>query len=335
MRAAIWDGELEELKQSNLNGANLTGGINVYNCNDASGSSPNKRCNYVDYAAADVDGDLPAPIHLQMIPQGSSPTIPTLFLGLQWYKSSAYAGSRLVGSFTHIYELGTSNAAAAASGGSFQRLSWSGLTEQTLRVAVTAGVNTLAGLFYAPIVRLHNALASGEKLWMWWEFRYYDGSAYQKLSETSKVYVADGDNYLGLLQFGAMQLPPWGSWFLTARPVTLVVELHYQSLVNSSHQVDVDFVQLTPQQSFHVLRPLMDAPGVVEIVDNMIENRVYGIGAAGSTTGVKSQLEFAGRIELMPGVANRLIFLWCDEQSMDITWYMTVQAWYRPRRRSL
>ena len=36
--------------------------VNVYNCNDGSGSSPNKRENWVKAASANIIGDLPAPI---------------------------------------------------------------------------------------------------------------------------------------------------------------------------------------------------------------------------------------------------------------------------------
>lgn len=57
---------LTTLELTNGNGTNVTTGLNVYNCNDATGSSPNKLNNYVEIAAADIAGVLPAPVQLEI-----------------------------------------------------------------------------------------------------------------------------------------------------------------------------------------------------------------------------------------------------------------------------
>lgn len=57
---------LTTIPLTNGNGSGLTTGINVYDANDESGSSPNKIHNYVEMAAADILGSIPTPAHIQI-----------------------------------------------------------------------------------------------------------------------------------------------------------------------------------------------------------------------------------------------------------------------------
>ncbi len=59
-RQNFFDGALTELPLTNLNGSNITGGIQIYNCNDQTGTSPNRRCNYVQISGDDIEGEIPA-----------------------------------------------------------------------------------------------------------------------------------------------------------------------------------------------------------------------------------------------------------------------------------
>jgi hypothetical protein len=62
-----WEGAETTLPLTNGNGTDVTTGINVYlSCADATGSSPNKRDNWVKINDEDVEGDLLAPLYMDL-----------------------------------------------------------------------------------------------------------------------------------------------------------------------------------------------------------------------------------------------------------------------------
>lgn len=64
-RRGAWEAsELTQIPISNCNGTRTLNNLAVYNANDLSGSSPTKRCNYVDILGADIPGELPTPAYI-------------------------------------------------------------------------------------------------------------------------------------------------------------------------------------------------------------------------------------------------------------------------------
>ncbi len=55
-RRNYWEGALTAIPLTNSNGADVTSGLNIYNCNDGDGVSPNIRENFADIDGADIDG---------------------------------------------------------------------------------------------------------------------------------------------------------------------------------------------------------------------------------------------------------------------------------------
>ncbi len=63
-RLPYWEGPETEIPLRNSNGNEITGGINVYNCNDLSGSAPNKNNNWVRFLKTSITGSLPSPLKI-------------------------------------------------------------------------------------------------------------------------------------------------------------------------------------------------------------------------------------------------------------------------------
>jgi len=82
-RVPYWEGPETGIPLANGNGTwdgSSATGLAVYNCNDASGTAPNKRNNYVQIAANAVGGNLPAPVQLELTNNtGSSVTYYEIF----------------------------------------------------------------------------------------------------------------------------------------------------------------------------------------------------------------------------------------------------------------
>lgn len=119
-RRAYWEGPETGIPLSNGNGTwdgSAATGLQIFNCNDGAGSSPNKRHNYVQIAANDVVGVLPAPVKVEF-KQNLAGTM--LLSGLYMATNADSAPTTLV----HMIEAedrawgGTVTADAACSGGS-------------------------------------------------------------------------------------------------------------------------------------------------------------------------------------------------------------------------
>lgn len=66
-RRGAWENaSLTQIPISNCNGTRNTSGLAVYNAGDLSGTSPTKRCNYVEVDASDIEGGFPAPVYLEI-----------------------------------------------------------------------------------------------------------------------------------------------------------------------------------------------------------------------------------------------------------------------------
>ncbi len=154
----------------------------------------------------------------------------------------------------------------------------------------------------------------------------YDNSGLVVLALSPAVVAKTGNIYIQ--DCGALPLPAGG--FSTSWD-THVLEIAVKT--PGSEEAAIDFLQLTPTEPL-LYRKLIQRGMQMDIgdavVDDGIEDLVYYLDTVTSLR----YLIYVARSEpvyVWPGVDQRLLFLH-DGLAQAITWALTVQAWYRPRR---
>lgn len=129
----------------------------------------------------------------------------------------------------------------------------------------------------------------------------------------------------GVLDLGAVQLPPNGVSGATVYPLTL--ELHAKHTGTSS-TIPVDFVQVTPTRSYRVLKARGFSTGYgVSLHDNPVGEALYTDGWVNGQ--LANYTAIGDPIMLVPGKTNALYLL---TVSADVVRTTTLQVFYRPRR---
>jgi hypothetical protein len=326
-RKPWWEGAETQIPLTNGNGTNVTGatGIVVYNNGDESGTSPTKKSNYVQIAAADVVGALPAPLKFELKNKTGG--------AVQWSKfylaNNAFSDPA---NFPHILEAearsagGTIVASAGLSGGNYVSLIYTGSGTLTWTLAA-ALLQQTRGRWFRLILNgtFRNATdAQGETV----QASIMDNSATYTLWTGPEVRM-EVVQKKPLLDIGAIPLPPatydatWGA---------LTLRLTYKVLSTGATEF-LDFVQLTPTDAYRVLRTrLTSIASNALIVDNGIDGVSYVEASA-----VRYPYLIAEGQPLMvyPGVLQRVLILASQVDGVDVSEKFEARAWYRPRRITL
>ncbi len=324
-RVNYWEGAEQDLPLSNQNGSRVTSGLLIYNHRDSTPGHENR----VLVAGADLAGDLPAPVRLLLDGLDTDMT-GTLYAGQSVYSDPANLITSQEGQagFAGGYVTGTVIAQADASGGSFQRLAWTGADDMALWsfTILPTWANRLGGNAFLPLLRLQNPLAAGEKLHARWRAYLNTGSAHPiyegpafTISSTAMLHPA-----------APLNLPPW---LLTAAdlPSGLSLELRVQAESSGAHQLDLDYLYLLPLDGWRIYRPLF----VCEIPLLVLDDPYSGTLKTGDL-GLQTHIAEGPGLWLVPGRANACYFL-SDRYSGG--WgpgtRSSVRISYRPRRRAL
>lgn len=326
MREPFWEGPEAYLPLTNGNGVNVSTGINVYNCNDNSGASPNKRNNYVEITGANVTGDLPANCRIEATNKYVGDNLGYLFIG---HNTTDPAN------FVQVLEAesavgGAAQADATCSNGQFNRVTLrNGIEERALKWTLpTATLNAAAGNFVHAIIRY--ALAPGDvrmKVQLEWNST--------RLHTTPSVYPRDGFA-TKLKDIGVFRLPPWLIGQTGMDSIDLVLLAYQNSGFDSS--IDVDFLALLPAENYRFLYTM--GYGVAQdkrIVDDGITDTYYLDNGAGANKIGIIQSGGGPQVQLIPGLTQRLYF-WQAGQSLfngAIDRLVSVRVAYRPRRSGL
>lgn len=317
----FWETVVErELPLDNSSaGAKATGGVTIYNHDDATSGHDN----WTDIAAADVAGNVPAPLRIQ-IKNTSGVDLATR----NFYQSNN--AFHVPTTFPHILEgeaatYATPTADANSSGGYYERRSWVTSIDHTvslfnwdLSAALLAGG---AGGFFRVLCRFASTPPSGMEFQLRLMFpaggtpltAFWSGP---KFTSTDKP----------LQDLGVIQLPPG-----IASPSHYEMALVLSAAYTGTSQLDIDFLQITPANATkHFLQVGYLIPPNDFIVNDGPENRVYNIDAA---TGLQVNIfsGYSSVLNVWPNRDQRLIFLH-DDSSMTISRTWLVQAFYRPRR---
>ena len=303
-------------------GGKATGGVTIYNHDDGDANHDN----WVDVAAVDVAGNLPAPLRITMT-NSSGVNLSTRKI----YIANNYGTTP--SSFVHMVE---GEAAASISiqtafgnqGGNFGRASWTGAsTHATNRFVWTLGAAQLAlmgGGFYRVVCRFANTPPTNIEVQLHTKF----SAALPLTTFWSGPRMTMSSDLLQDL--GVVQLPP-GVPSTSADDIGFVLTVSFPS----TSQLDIDFIQLTPAESTRNIQQISDPiPNGDVIVCDGPEKRNYIIEtSSGYQWNIFSAQENV--VYAWPNRAQRLIFLHDEATTMNIARTWSVRAYYRPRRSTL
>lgn len=296
-----------------------TSGVTVWN-HDDSGTDHN---NYLDIAAAEVTGDLPAPLRLEIT---------------NWTNSTNRANNVFVAhnvlsdpaNFSHMLEAeaasgGTTTADTTCSNDSRKALSWTNTAESELLTWTlsTAVLNACRGNYFRLLARFATTPAYTD-LWVRVRIKF----SLTTIWEGPQVLL---NNVYNLQDLGVLQLPPYLVGAGDIYPLNLV--LYGQRNVSGTHSLSLDFVQLSPLDGWRKFSPRGYGLAYgVRLVDDGIEGQTYTEGWA--TAGKTGHYIGSGeRIMVWPNARQRLYFLHdgiSGVAAIDRT--LRVQGFYRPRR---
>jgi hypothetical protein len=328
-RRFYWEGAEAQLPLTNPNGTDDVAGLLVYNCQD-DGDDYGTRINYVDIDGDDIEGDLPAPIRLEM-----TNTYATQKMGTVWVGRNAFSDPT---NLNHVIEGedaatgGTSQSSGNASGGYVRRYttttpdSWyEGITwalPSDLLTACAGNYFQLMARFETATVNLANyrfkvSLLQGDAVF--WE---------------SAPFGIDTNWSHAIRPLMAMRLPPWKPP-VSGSAAACSLRLGLWRTAGGDDDLDVDFIHLFATDSYTMLAHVGVALDENDtLVFDSMEDNVY-IDAAGGGTG--SFVRYGTLISVEPEMDQRLYFLQAsnlgDYAEVDRT--MTVKAYYRPRRLAL
>jgi hypothetical protein len=318
-----WEGPEAQIPLTNGSSTGNTGGITVYNHDDAGTGHDN----FVSIAAAAVTGDLPAPTRLEMTnTYNAASRTYDLWIGHGYQIDTA--------TFNHILEAEDGGAGdvnnAGASGGKYLAVTLSNTLETTIRSWTITGaqLNAAKGRFFKAIARFADStgLASVRyRLKVVWNV--------STLWESAQAYP-DTNRAIIIRDLTTFRLPPWLEGLGSQDSVDLVLT---GQVVTAPVTINLDFLQLTPVDGWRYIIPKgYGAPYNTRIVDDGIDGRIYvDDGAGASKAGIF--IGYGSPIMLQPNKLQRLYFLQhsssIDTAQIDRT--LSIKLFYRPRRLTL
>lgn len=316
-REPWWEGARTQLTLTNLAGSNNTSGLATYNRNDGTYSS------YVEIDAAEVTGDLPAPLELRMASPANSRFYGNFFVSVNAF--DATVGYTLEGE--SVQAGGSTVADATCSNGNKQRWSTTGAGTITARWTLSsANLSKFAG---RPAMVLANfkAFTYGATTPIYCVASITDTDGVLLLASAAEMTLKTADDYLQPL--GVLYLPPGGySTAWDAMALTLVMR------TSQTETIDLDYIQLLPAERGRyrqIVQRGMSLDTGDEVVDNGTDEMVYVEASAIRLPYYEQRGEV---LTLLPNKTQRVI-IQHDGVGMTADWYLNVKAWYRPRRMAI
>jgi hypothetical protein len=327
IRKNYWESAEAQIALSNGNGTNNTSGLVIFNCSDGVGTSPNVNHNYASIAAGVINGDAATPVRLEMYNNYNSASR----LYTVWMAHNVESDPL---NFQHILEAenaafgGTDTVANGYSGGKTRGYSWSG-DSQTLigRWALDMNyLNRAGGEWFKVLAVLSGPPTAGIRLQC--KITFPSGTPLTVIGSSQEAALGNRQ----ICDIGALQIPPWLAGAGNQTPVDLCL---YARRVGGG-SLGIDFLQITPLDSYRVLEPAgYGAAYGITVVDDGINNVLYTDGwSPGGKTG--HYVGIGNPILLKPSKAQRIYFLMMgDTGGVGIARTMSIKAFYRPRRVAL
>lgn len=331
-RKNYWEGAEVQLALTNPNGTATTDALAVLNSNDAGGTAPALRVNYVDIAGTAVLGDLPGATRLEMTNSGG--TVQTYRPAVIWIGQN-YTNPA---TYTYLYEGeagtvtgGTATSAATMSGGYYATSgAFTGANVVMYRWSIPSAVSVAAaGRPFHAVMKMTSSTYNASK---YYRLRILSdiGSGVTEWTGPA-VYIGPSTGYL-ILDLGLLYLPPNLS---TAGIADYKLELVGSQVGTDTSGLGIDYLMLLPADGWRVLQPSL-LSNTFRLVDDGINENVYidngsGTGKFGGSAGEGKQ------IMLQPGKDQRLYFLMQSAVTGNapIDMKLGVKLHYRPRRLTL
>lgn len=317
-RRYYWEGSLVELEISTSNQGASTGGRTIKN-HDDSGTGDD---NWVQIAAAQVDGVLPAPVYVRLVnTTGSSQDYRHFYLATNAYSDPA--------NFAHIIEgetvesgYGTTSSDANSSGGSIVSRTLSSTGEMHWTIPAATLVDA-AGRDFRILMRMSAAL-SGGPLYVTPAIR--DGDGLINLATGDEVRITTTSD--AIVDLGTLPLPP-GGYSTSWDAMRLILSLR----TTVSTTISIDFFQLTPMDSFRrIYQRGYPVVNNAVIIDDSIEG--YTVLQEGSAD-QPIYTVYDGPLTVFPNRLQRVIILHDEGTAAPIANQFELRLYYRPRRLSI
>lgn len=313
-RAPYWEGALTQLSLTNGNGTDNTSGLTIYNHNDSGMGHDN----WVAIDAAEVTGNLPAPVKLELTNSiGSARAIYQVFAATNAFNTPGSLEHLLEGESTVTGGGSTTGSDAACSNGSYasQSVSNDGTMDFTLSSTVMgycAGYpfHVLVRFFAAPSTLVKASIVSGTS---------------NILMTGEQVNFLSGSSQ-DLVNFGVLYIPPGGYQTSYGAHKLRLTFRH-----SGAQTVQVDYFALFPAYAFRdLLTHGSSLANGDKITDDPIEGQAY---TTSSSVNLPEVIQRGSPVMLWPNKAQRIYILWSlFDHTSTISDTMTVKAWYRPRR---
>lgn len=325
-RVNFWEESAGEvLPLTNRNGSRQAS-LTVYNHYDITAGHDN----FVDIAAEDIAGDLPAPIELTITHTNTGRSLSQVWIG-QMETGGALPAWKPV----YEGELGTAGsgvtltgtADAGSSAGYFGRLAWTaGAEARVASFEVSAShMSLFRGKEYRPILRLANNHAYSD---LWLKMKVTYGAGHTAAYDSGWVQSAAGAS---CVEFNAVRLPPYPARSNTHDAMSL--SLYAMKTASAAVTLDVDFVHLLPTDGYNRL----DMIEAVAAGYNLQEGEKSGSYRWNAATllALPSHARAGRSLYLTPGMNTRFFFLHRSGASMLIDTTFTVSMRFQRRRRVL
>ena len=312
-RVPFWEGALTQIPLSNNSASNNTSGITVYNY-DGAGSVDN----YVQIAAVDVGGSLPAPVKLELTNNvGSTQNWKQI-----WLANNAFSDPA---NFTHILEGeakvagGSTGSNADSSGGSYATITINTQDVHQWNLSQTL-LQDAQGYDFHMLARFRSVNGT-----VYIRPAIYDSGGSYALwtgDETQVTLLSDT-----IVDLGVCPLPPggYGTAYAAQR-------LYWALRSASSVVVQTDFIAFFPANTFRKLRMLSTTANGIKVTDDGPEGRAYSVASSAETPNIAVS---GMPLTVWPNTLQRIYVLWSYfDLSAPIATTMSVKAWYRPRRAS-
>lgn len=320
-RRFYWEGPEAELSLENTHGSGA-GGLTVYNHYDAGHE------NFVDVAGADVAGVLLAPARIEITnTYNDSARLYEVFIGHNVYADPSDLDTVLEGEDADS-PAGAGTPNADCSEGDYKATSTlaaaqASIMEWDLSSDLLGHCN---GRWFRLLMRLQATDGTS-------------GTDIQPKIKFALTVVGEGEEVrlnssYELQDLGVVQLPPWLQG-MDAEMYSVTLCL-YGRRASATGELGVDFVQLTPMDSYRVLKPRgYGASYGVRVVDDGIGGWLWTDGWSGDQrTG-----HYVGEgqpVRLVPGKDQRIYFLMANSVGeSEILRTASVRVYYRPRRVAL
>jgi hypothetical protein len=280
--------------------------------------------NYVHIEGADVAGDLPAPVILQMVAPNIGGSSGDMLAVQNVFSSPA--------NLTLYYqgEAGVLGVGSVQPG--YALLNWSGSAETGLWSIDIAGesLRMMKSRPFRVMMRLR-APVSGGALWHRWEIQSLRGGSYHSVWRSESAYMGGTDSGGQLLLGPVINLPPWYIDAGTAWSDSLRLRLVAAGDLSGAHALELDFIGLLPMDGWRYYTRLLPVTHL-QIRDDAIRGVMYPRDSVLQT----HTAEGPGFL-LYPGKPARFSFhaAGADPAGYETSDLLTVSVFYRPRKRTI